>query len=72
MGEVFSGGLVLGNFSGPATSDQFVVMEGTPKKGKIVLVQMKHKKPLYLREIRVFGLSKDCMDKKIELETCLQ
>eukprot|EP00090_Calanus_glacialis_P024685 TRINITY_DN38360_c0_g1_i1.p1 TRINITY_DN38360_c0_g1~~TRINITY_DN38360_c0_g1_i1.p1 ORF type:complete len:190 (-),score=29.70 TRINITY_DN38360_c0_g1_i1:24-593(-) len=70
--SMFSGGLVLGNFSGPATSDQFVVMEGTPKKGKIVLVQMKHKEPLHLREIRVFGLSKECMGKKIELETCLK
>ena len=55
--SMFSGGLVLGSFSGPATSDQVIKMEGTPKQGKIVLVQMKHKVPLHLKEIRVFGLS---------------
>ena len=52
---VFYGGSVLGSFSGPATTDQVVTMEGTPIQGNYVVVQMKNNQPLHFREIRVFG-----------------
>jgi len=53
---MFSGGTLLGNFAGPATDGQHVIVSGLETFGRYVIVQLDNGgDQLNLQEVKAFG-----------------
>jgi len=54
--QMFSGGILLGHFAGPATNGQHIIISGQETSGRYVIVQMDTGGlPLMFQEVKTFG-----------------
>jgi hypothetical protein len=53
--QMFSGGTLLGQFAGPGTDGQRIIISGQETSGRYVIVQMNSPTYLNLQEVKAFG-----------------
>ena len=53
--RMYTGGHLLGTFEGPGTKGQVIIVSGSAKTGRYVLIQMNHQDALNFHEVSVFG-----------------